>query len=63
MSICTVCGRCKGCDHNTIQRDQSPEEMNRPLNKEEEKVLQDYGERSPQAITIAKKNAKLPVQS
>ncbi len=58
MSLCPVCGRVM-CDHSAVERDQTVEEMMRPLNDEEKEVYQNEPDDSPEKIRVAKKNAHL----
>ena len=60
MSLCPVCGRMM-CDHSPKEREQTSEEMMRPLTPEENKLWEAEPHDSPKKIALAKKNAHLVV--
>ncbi len=61
MSLCTVCGRVY-CDHTPDERDQTHEEMMRPLSAEEEEAWKNEPSDSQEKIRVAKKHAHDPIR-
>jgi len=61
MGLCTVCGRLM-CDHSEDERDQTFEEMMRPLSPEEEEAMEKEPDDSPRKIEVAKKHAHDPIK-
>lgn len=61
MSLCPVCGRAM-CDHTPGQRDQTFEEMMRPLSEEELQAWKDEPDDSPKKIEVAKRHAHDPAE-